>query len=119
MEGEYQTVINRMGRATLGAFQSTPLGIVAAKSALTSARALLDHRQARSSQRFLARPADGGGPEEIPGGTELAERLRKVTGLGGGKTGLGSKRYRRRWKPWGLRRDGRAGPVPSGWMAPG
>ena len=29
-EGEYQSATNRMGRATLGAFQSTPLGIVAA-----------------------------------------------------------------------------------------
>ena len=42
---EYQDAINRMGRATLGAFQSTPLGIVTVESGLTPARALLNHRQ--------------------------------------------------------------------------
>ena len=83
MGGEYQ---NRTGRATPGAFKSTPLGIVAAKCALTPARALRDHRQARFSLRLLARPAEGGGPEEIRGRkaelAELAERLKMVTGLG-------------------------------------
>ena len=43
VEGEYQQAINRMGRATLGAFRSTPLEIVAAESGLMPARALLDH----------------------------------------------------------------------------
>ena len=47
VEGEYQRAINRMARAALGAFRSTPQGILAAESGLTPALALLDHRQAR------------------------------------------------------------------------
>ena len=47
VEGEYQRAINRMARAALGAFRSTPQGILAAGSGLTPALALLDHRQAR------------------------------------------------------------------------
>ena len=62
IEGEYQQVINRMAQATLGAFWSTPQGILAAESGLTPARALLDHRQARFAYRLHA---SGGGPEEI------------------------------------------------------
>ena len=65
VEGEYQAAINRMGRATLGAYRSTPLGMVAAESGLVPARALLNHRQSRFAQRLYARPGDGGGPEEI------------------------------------------------------
>ena len=65
MEGEYQVAINRMGRATLGAFRSTPLGIVDAESGHTPARPLLDYRQARFAQRLHARPRDGEGWEEI------------------------------------------------------
>ena len=53
-----------MDRATLGAFQLTPHGIVAEDSGLTLARALLYHRQAQFSQLY-ARLEDGGGPEEI------------------------------------------------------
>lgn len=63
VEGEYQQAINRMGRATLGAFRSTPQGILAAESGLTLARALLDHRQARFAQRLHARPRVGEGLE--------------------------------------------------------
>ena len=55
--GERQTAINRMGRATLGVSQSAPIGIIAAESALTPARALLDYRQTRFAQRLLARIA--------------------------------------------------------------
>ena len=67
VEGEYQRAINRMCRATLGAFRSTPLGIVAAESGLTPARALLDHRQAKSIKSL--RPTrgwagSGGDPDE-------------------------------------------------------
>ena len=40
VEGEYQAAINRMGRATLGAYRSTPLGMVVAESGLVPARAL-------------------------------------------------------------------------------
>ena len=77
LEGEYQKAVNRMGRTTLGAFQSTPLGITA-ESGLTPDRALLNHRQARFTQRRYARPGDGGGPGEIPTGerSALTERLR-------------------------------------------
>ena len=64
--------------------RSTPLGIVAAESGLAPARALLDHRQARFTQRLLARPMGGNpGPEEIMGrrGAALADRLRAATFL--------------------------------------
>ena len=47
VNGDYQMAINRMCRATLGVLRSTPIGIIAAESGLTLARALLDHRQAR------------------------------------------------------------------------
>ena len=77
MEGEYQAFINRMGRATLGAFRSTPLGIVAEESGLTPARVLLDHRQTRFTQRHLARPQGHDDPEEVMSRwvSALAERL--------------------------------------------
>ena len=52
VEGEYQRAINRMARSALGAFRSTPQGILAVESALTPARALLEHRQARFAQRL-------------------------------------------------------------------
>lgn len=45
--GEYQRAINRTGKSTLGAFRSTPLGIVAAESGHTLARALFNRHQAR------------------------------------------------------------------------
>ena len=59
LEGKYQRAISGMGRATLGVFRWTPLGIVAAQSGLTPARAFLDHRQVRFTQRLYARPKDG------------------------------------------------------------
>ena len=87
VEGEYQQAINRMGRAKLGAFRSTPLGIVAAESGLTPARALLNHRQARFAQRLYARPQDGGGPEEIlERESTLTTRLRAAAALCQGET---------------------------------
>ena len=52
VEGEYQLAISRMGKATLGTFQSTPRGIAAGESGLTPARASLNHRQARFTQRL-------------------------------------------------------------------
>ena len=52
VEDEHQLVINRIGGATLGAFQSTPRGIIAGVSGLTPVRALLNHRQARCPQRL-------------------------------------------------------------------
>ena len=56
VEKEHQLSINRMCRASLGAFQSTPRGIVAAESGFTPAKAHLNHRRARFAQRFHARP---------------------------------------------------------------
>ena len=83
VEGEYQKAINRMGRSTLGAFRSSPLGIVAAESGLTPARAQLNFRQARFAHRLNARPKDGQGPEEIldRDGAALTMRLRAAAGL--------------------------------------
>ena len=65
VEGEHQRAISRMGRNTLGVFRSTPLGTVAVESGHTSARALLDYRQARFAHRLHPRPKEGEGPEEI------------------------------------------------------
>ena len=83
VEGEYQNAVNRMGRATLGAFRSTPLGIAAAESGLTPARALLNHRQASFARRLHARPRDGDGPEEIldRDRSALVTRLRAAAAL--------------------------------------
>ena len=64
LEGEYQRAINIMGRATLGAFESAPVGIVTKEGGLTPARALPNHRQVRFTERLYARPDDGGRPEE-------------------------------------------------------
>lgn len=92
MEGEYQAAINRMGRTILGFLQSTPLGIVAAENALTPAKALLDYRHARFTQRFLARPEGGGGPDEILGRkARLTESLLRETGLKKKKKGIGGE----------------------------
>ena len=60
VEMETQMALNRMWRASLGVRQTTPLGIVAAESGLTPARALLDHRQARFALRLMARPREEG-----------------------------------------------------------
>ena len=82
-EKEVQLVLNRVGRASLGVRQTTPLGMVAAESGLTPARALLNHTQARFALRLLARPKGGGGQEEIMElrGAALTARIRGVTGL--------------------------------------
>ena len=73
-----------MGRATIGTFSSTPLGILMAKSKLAPAGPLLDYRQARFTQRLMARPKGHYGPEKIleRRGTRLTERLRQSTFLG-------------------------------------
>ena len=59
VEKEYQLAINRMGRASLGAFRSTPRSTVVAESGFISARALLNHRRARFAQTLPARPRGG------------------------------------------------------------
>ena len=87
MEGEYQRAINRMGRSTLGAFRSTPLGIVAEESGHIPARALLNYRQARFAQRPHARPRDWEGPEEIlTREGAFTTRLRAAASLCSGNT---------------------------------
>ena len=93
IEDEYQLAINRMGRASLGAFQTTPRGIVAAESGFTPARALLNHRRARFAQRLYTRPRGGQGPEEILGreGSELTARLRRAAAIGRGGTAEGQE----------------------------
>ena len=86
-----------MGRATLGAFGSTPLGIAAAESDAIPARPLLDYRQAKFTQRLHARPKDGEGPEEILDreGAAITARLRAATSLRPGT--------RVEPQPWGKR----------------
>ena len=80
-----------MGRATLGAYRLTPLGMVAAESGLLLARALLNHRQSRFAQQLYVRPRDGEawGPEEIlerEDGAALPARLRAAASLQLGNT---------------------------------
>ena len=80
--------MNRMGRSTLCAVRSTPLGIVATESGLKPARALLNHRQAKFAQRLYARPQGGGKPEEIPTREQSAPttRLRAAAALRPGES---------------------------------
>lgn len=89
MKGGYQAAINRIRRAALGAFQSTPTGIVAAESRLAPARALLNHRQPIFAQRLPAGPQWHRGLEEIM--TRRSDltgrrRLRVATALQPGET---------------------------------
>ena len=87
VEDEYQLAINRMSRASLGAFPSTPRGIIMAESGLMPARALLDHRRARFAQRLIARPRGGQGPEEIlDRSAEITARLRNAARIERGGT---------------------------------
>lgn len=62
MEREYQRVISALGRATLGAFKSTPPAIIMAESELAPARAQPDSRQASFARQLMARPKDHHGP---------------------------------------------------------
>ena len=76
-----------MGRATFSMFQSTPRGIIADESGLTPARALLNRRQARFTQRLYAKPRNGNGqsgdgPEILTRGrSALTTRLRLADAL--------------------------------------
>ena len=81
--GEYQLAINRMGRAPLGAFQSTPSGIAAAESGFTSTKAHLNHLRARFAQRFHASQG-GPGTRGDPwlGGSVLTTQLRAAAAIG-------------------------------------
>ena len=100
-----------MGRATLGAFRSTPLGIITAESGLTPARALLDHRQAGFAQRLYARPRDGDGPEEILERERptLSTRLKAAAVLRRGGTAEGQEWGQRRRFPGQIVVDTRVG----------
>ena len=82
VEGAYQQV-NRMGRSTLGGFQSIPLRIVALENGFTPARALLDNRQAGFVRRLHTRLQDGGGAEEVLSRerSALTTRLRAASAL--------------------------------------
>ena len=87
VEEEYQLAINRMSRASLGAFPSTPRGIIMAESGFTPARALLDHRRARFAQRLIARPQGGRGPEVILDRyADITARLRSAARIERGRT---------------------------------
>ena len=66
---EHQLAINRMSRESLGAFQTTPRGIIMAESGFTPARALLDHQRARFAQRLIARPQRVRGRRRFSTGT--------------------------------------------------
>ena len=63
-----------MGRVTLGAFRSTPLGILVAESEFSSVKALLDSRQARYAQghRRIAVVRGDPGQETLQLGAEVA-----------------------------------------------
>ena len=63
LESDYLPAINRMSRASLEALHTTPWGIIMTASGFTPARVLLDHRRARFTQRLLATPQGGQGPE--------------------------------------------------------
>ena len=87
MEDGYQAAINRTGRAALGAFRSTPTGVVAAESRLAPARAPLDHRQQMFVQQLLVGPQGHREPEEImTRRSDLTRRLRAATTLQPGET---------------------------------
>lgn len=77
------TGISKVGRATTGAFRSTPLGIVMAASGLAPVKPSLDHRQAKFTQRLMARHRGHHGPEGIleRRGSELTEGLRLISFL--------------------------------------
>ena len=77
-----------MGRASLGIFESTLLGVVAAERKLTMARELLNHCQARFAQRPLSRPRYQQGPEEVMErqGAALIARLWGAATLRPGET---------------------------------
>lgn len=91
LEGEYQSLraINRMGRATLRVFWSTPLGIITTESSLTPAGVLPNHRQVGFTERLThSRPTDGRGPEEIltREGAPLTTRLSAAASIRLGDT---------------------------------
>ena len=89
VEDEYQLAINRMSRASLGAFPSTPRCIIVAESGFTPARALLDHRRARFAQRLIARPQGGRGPEGIlDRNADISARLRGAARIERGGTAV-------------------------------
>ena len=87
VEDEYQLAINRMSRASLGAFPSTPRGIIMAESGFTPAQALLDHQNAQFAQRLIARPQGGRGPEEIfDRSADITARLKNAARIERGGT---------------------------------
>ena len=110
LEGEYQRAINRMGRDTLGAFQSTPL---AEESGLAPARALRNHRQAhftpRGAATSRARPASRSIREHCTS-RSIREHCRHRTS-GGDGTRVGRRLSTKQWPCGGSVRQ----QDPSGW----
>jgi ribonuclease HI len=79
---EYQNILNKMARRTLGALPSTPLGPLMAESHITPAKCLLDSRQGRYALRLLRSPLRSQDVDRVLyGGSELASRLRQAVGL--------------------------------------
>ena len=90
VEGEYQRAINRMGRATLGAFRSTPLGIVSrggewshpSQGTLKLSSGQVRSQAACQTQGWRRRGARGdprqrgGGPYNTPQGCSLPSTRR-------------------------------------------
>ena len=68
VEGEYQRAINRMARSTLGAFRSTPVGILAGESGHTPARLLLDYRRPCLPTGFWPDPREEEGRRRFSNG---------------------------------------------------
>ena len=92
VERECQLAINRMSRASVRAFRTTPRGIIMAESGFTPARALLDHRRARFAQRLIARPRGRRGPEEIlDRSATITARLRRAAAIERGGTSEGQE----------------------------
>ena len=76
VEREYQPAINRISRAVLGAFQTTPRGAIMAGGGFAPAGALSGHRRARFAQRHFAGPKERERPKEILGrNSTLTARL--------------------------------------------
>ena len=95
MEGEYVLGGHQPhGKRNPRHFQSTPRRIVTAESGLTPARAFLNRRQARFTQRYLAGLRGRQGPAEIltRQGSQPTERPRKATWRDDrGRSGVGSE----------------------------
>jgi hypothetical protein len=64
---QFQLAINRLARATLGCFPSTPLGPLLVEASMIPAVPLLNYRRARYAESLLGMPVDArnDGPEAM------------------------------------------------------